>query len=129
MPNLKTFAIYQIPFNPEAFEAINKEGWSALDRFKDQERQQSFSVKGSEEFVVTDSVFFHQVCNIDAEDLEDVFRVGNMGPENQIERIQEMHSLSVGDVVVDMDNGQSFMCNPFGFERINFNVNMAGGIQ
>jgi hypothetical protein len=126
---MKTFAIYQIPHNPDAFDAINKNGWDVLEHFPDLECQQKLSVHGSEKLVITDSVFFHQVCNIDAEDLEDVFRVGNMGPENQIERIQHMHSLSVGDIVVDKDNGQSFMCNPFGFERINFNVNMAGGVQ
>lgn len=41
------------------------------------------------------------VCRIIAPDLEGVFKVGNVGPEEKLQRIAGMHSVSVGDVVLE----------------------------
>jgi len=46
---------------------------------------------------------YTKVAVIDAEDLNDVFRIGNIGPEENIERLERMHSVSVGDVIKDSD--------------------------
>ena len=40
--------------------------------------------------------FYDHVADIEATDLHDVFRVGNVGPEEAITRHAQMHSISVG---------------------------------
>lgn len=57
------------------------------------------------------------VCEIEAEDLDDVFRIGNIGPESSIKRIKKMRSVSVGDVIRD-DRGQCFVVSGFGFAKL-----------
>jgi hypothetical protein len=61
--------------------------------------------------------YYTHVGNITANDLEDVFNVGNIGPEENIERLDRMSSLSVGDVVED-ENGVRHVVASFGFEEI-----------
>ena len=62
--------------------------------------------------------YYEHVSNITADSLEGVFHVGNMGPEENIERFAPMHSLSVGDVVLD-ENGMYHMVASFGFDAVN----------
>ena len=57
------------------------------------------------------------VCEIEADDLDEVFHIGNVGPESSIKRIKEMHSVSVGDVIRDED-GKCFIVKGVGFERL-----------
>lgn len=67
-----------------------------------------------------DPVFFlkayKEVAVIEAKDLNEVFEIGNIGPEEKIERLDRMHSISVGDVIRD-DRGRCFVVAPFGFTR------------
>jgi hypothetical protein len=123
---MKSFALFQIQITQDMRDHINTFGWEALSDLPAFETKQELSIRGSSKFVpVRHDIFFEQVSTITAENLEDVFRVGNLGPEDQIERFAPMHSPSIGDVVVDMENGRSFMVDPFGFERIVFNMNIA----
>ena len=62
--------------------------------------------------------YYEHVSNITADSLEGVFEVGNIGPEANIERFAPMHSLSVGDVVLDQD-GMFHMVASFGFDAVN----------
>ena len=68
-----------------------------------------------------DPVFFLSayeiVCEIEAADLDEVFEIGNVGPEDKIVRMDTMHSVSVGDVIRD-DRGRCFVVAPFGFTRL-----------
>ena len=68
-----------------------------------------------------DPVFFLSayeiVCEIEAVDLDEVFEIGNVGPEEKINRILDMHSISVGDVLRD-DRGRCFVVAPIGFTRL-----------
>lgn len=61
--------------------------------------------------------FYSHVADIEAEGLEGVFEVGNIGPEENITRYAPMHSVSVGDVVENA-GGQRFVVAKFGFEEI-----------
>lgn len=61
--------------------------------------------------------FYETVAEIDAPDLEGVFKVGNMGPESRIKRLARMHSVSVGDLVVD-EAGVTHLVARFGFEEV-----------
>ena len=59
---------------------------------------------------------YKSVAIIDADDLEHVFEIGNMGPERRIERHgPPMHSVSVGDVVVDPACSTAWYVDSSGF--------------
>jgi len=57
------------------------------------------------------------VCEIEADDLDDVFQIGNIGPEEKITRIDRMYSLSVGDVIRTPEGIYSVV-EPMGFGRL-----------
>ena len=62
--------------------------------------------------------FYTHVCTIDANDLEQVFERGNIGPEHCIERHAPMHSVSVGDLVRDPD-GVLHLCASMGWKVVH----------
>ena len=70
----------------------------------------------------------NHVATIEATDLNAVFEIGNIGPENKIERLAPMHSISVGDVIVDEDE-KSFSVDPVGFSEITFFVMNHRGLK
>jgi hypothetical protein len=45
--------------------------------------------------------YYSHVADIEAETLDGVFRIGNIGPEYAIDRFKPMHSISVGDIIFD----------------------------
>jgi hypothetical protein len=55
------------------------------------------------------------VCSMLAKDLNHVFEIGNIGPESAIMRFDKMHSVSVGDVIVDSTSGKYYVVKPLGF--------------
>ncbi len=60
--------------------------------------------------------FYEVVAEVRTADLEQLFEICNVGPENKIERLARMHSASVGDIVQD---GRIFhMIDPHGFTKI-----------
>ena len=58
------------------------------------------------------------VAVITADSLDQVFNIGNIGPEKYIERLAPMHSVSVGDVIVDED-GHAVYVAPVGFKSLD----------
>lgn len=72
-------------------------------------------------FGKVDTLFFltayEEVATIEADDLDEVFQIGNIGPEERIERLNRMHSVSVGDVISDVYM-QCWVVKDFGFERL-----------
>jgi hypothetical protein len=67
--------------------------------------------------------FYTHVANIEADSANDVFEIGNMGPESAITRFSQMHSLSVGDLIVD-EEGQVIVVAPVGFVAFAFRPEM-----
>ena len=70
-----------------------------------------------------DPVFFlsayEEVAAIEADTLDEVFEIGNIGPEEKIKRFdfQPMHSISVGDVIRN-DKYECYVVASCGFERL-----------
>jgi hypothetical protein len=62
---------------------------------------------------------YRMVALVDAKTLDDVFNVGNIGPESKIERVESMHSVSVGDIIQDVIDNKTFVVAKYGFEEIN----------
>ena len=61
---------------------------------------------------------YKPVAKIEADSLEGVFHIGNIGPEENIERLDRMHSLSVGDLVFDPNTGIYYYVDSFGFGEL-----------
>lgn len=59
--------------------------------------------------------YFKCVGNIEATDLDEAFEIGNIGPEEKIERYGKMTSLSVGNIIGV--GGRYYIVKPFGFEE------------
>ena len=62
---------------------------------------------------------YRMVALVNAKTLDDVFNVGNIGPESKIERVESMHSVSVGDIIQDVIDDKTFVVAKYGFEEIN----------
>lgn len=59
------------------------------------------------------------VCTIKAKNLDEVFEIGNIGPEEKITRLNKMHSVSVGDIIDDSTTGKRYIVSPLGFKALN----------
>lgn len=68
---------------------------------------------------------YEMTAVIYAPDLNGVFQIGNIGPEQYIERVkgQRMSSVSVGDIIVDSE-GDKYLVANFGFTKL-FDEEMA----
>ena len=70
-----------------------------------------------------DPVFFlsayDEVAEIEANDLDEVFEIGNIGPDEKIRRFdfKPMHSISVGDVIMT-ETYECYVVKGLGFERL-----------
>ena len=66
-----------------------------------------------------DAGLYTHVANIEADDYNQVFEIGNIGPEQNIERLARMSSVSVGDVIVGPD-GTIVVVAGIGFVAFGF---------
>ena len=102
MPQI--FSIYQIIIDKDLSDLINKEGWKCHVK----------AVAHTDAMVHADvrvgvmNDCYTKVAEIVADDLNHVFEVGNIGPEDRITRLNDnVHSLSVGDIIADQDGNCS----------------------
>lgn len=64
--------------------------------------------------------FYRKVAMVDAVSFDQVFEIGNIGPENKITRLAPMRSVSVGDVIRCNDTGVTKFVDSFGFGSVSF---------
>jgi hypothetical protein len=62
--------------------------------------------------------YYTLVADIEAASLDDVFQIGNIGPEGYITRYDRMTSVSVGDIIVDREADEYYMVAKFGFTKL-----------
>jgi len=60
---------------------------------------------------------YEHVANLDASDLNEAYQIGNIGPEEAYTRFKPMHSVSVGDILVD-DEGTVSIVAGTGFDKL-----------
>ena len=56
------------------------------------------------------------VANIATSDFNTAFEIGNIGPEGDINRIDSMHSISIGDILVS--ETEQVIVAPSGFDKV-----------
>ena len=111
------YSIYQITLNEADRIAIN----GMEDPHSDHAKFKAYHDAHSENFDKAKG-FYEKVAEIEANDLEHVFHVSNAPydreeNEARITRLAPMHSISVGDIVVDGNNIQYGVAG-FGFDEV-----------
>jgi hypothetical protein len=119
------FAVYQIQFTKAQYAAINAgeivPSFEAKNKMNIDFSGNKIGGLASDAF---EAGYYTHVANIEAEDYNDCFEVGNIGPDENIERLGRMSSLSVGDVIVAED-GTVAVIAPIGFVAFSHNPKVA----
>lgn len=121
------YAIYQIQLTDAQYDLINAEGHDAVPAHA-AKLKMTMDFSGDKIGGLAYDAFYNDyythVANIEADNANEVFEIGNIGPEENIERLARMSSLSVGDIIVD-EEGQCIVVAPVGFVAFSFNPKMA----
>ena len=117
---MNTYKVYQIQLTDAEVDHVNANGHDSLPKQKIKV-DMDFDFRGNKIASMArdamDSGYYNHVANIRAADVAQVFEVGNIGPESQIERLGRMSSVSVGNVVEEAD-GTRWVCAPFGWKEV-----------
>ena len=111
------YKLYQIQLTEAEYNKINAEGHNSVPKHRlklDMSFNDNVAELASDAF---SKGYYTHVSNIEAEGLEGVFEVGNIGPESSIERLGKMHSVSVADVV-ETPEGVRHVVASVGFEQL-----------
>jgi hypothetical protein len=122
---MSVFKVYQINFTNEQAKQINE---------RDPAIQEDFNlylntiVFPKVEAIEAAAKLYKPACEIFAANLDHVYEIGNIGPENEIKRLGPMHSISVGDIIVD-EKGDAHYVDSFGFGTVKFTPGVASDGQ
>ena len=111
---MKNFILYQINLTDEQANEVNRAKGDYPQFFRD---YLATTCAPNTEKVLAANYLYDWVADIKANDLDGVFETGNIGPEENITRYMPMHSVSVGDVIIDED-GDAYVVASFGFDKI-----------
>ena len=112
------FTVHQIQIDRSVYNEVNRLGHeAAADQFPEYRAYMDTSFMGSKRYRAEYSQYYKPVCEIEAPNLNRVFDIGNIGPEESITRLLPMHSISVGDIIED-EQGVRHIVDSFGFKEI-----------
>lgn len=96
------FEIHQIHLTNEEYNKVNAEGHNSVPKHLAKIDMSFVDNIGDHAYKAWDKGYYTHVSNIYTieNNLNKVFEIGNIGPENNIERLSSMHSISVGDIIV-----------------------------
>jgi len=110
MPQL--IKVFQIVIDKDLSDLINSEGWDCHVKAKAFTLAQNGDVK-----IALQNGCYTHVANIVADDINHAFEAGNIGPEDRIERLAQMRSVSVGDILVDSEG--AWLVMPVGYREVD----------
>jgi hypothetical protein len=118
IPQSQKFKLYQIHLTDAEVDLINEKGHDAVHK-QSLKLDMNFSKNdtGSVAKEAFDLGYYTHVSNITSDNFEGVFAIGNMGPEECIERLDKMYSCSVGDIVEDEAGNKKVVAN-YGFKDV-----------
>ena len=105
------FTVFQFQLNAEDTALVNSKGWDASLKLK------AYMNVRFGKWVPLAHKFYEPVADIEADNLDQVFDIGNIGPESAITRRAPMHSVSVGDVILS-EEGDMHLVASMGFTKI-----------
>jgi len=107
------YDLYQLQLSNRIYDLVNELGHAeAAKQFPEYEAHLSVT-RGK--YSTGYSQFYSHVATIEARDLENVFEIGNIGPDAAITHFHPMHSVSVGDLVRDGE-GRWWLCAPMSWD-------------
>ena len=114
------YEVYQMHLSDKVINEVNRLGHAGAAKvYPEYEAYQEMHFEGSKGFKSTYLQYFGKVAEIEAQDLEQVFEIGNgYGDQTKITRLKRMHSVSVGDIVV-ADDGRYMMVDGMGFNEVS----------
>ena len=119
-----SYLIHQFHLSEDACDHLNSVGWDGdFGDFPEIKIQRDVKFGGSENFEPWMEGHFTSVARVTGVDtLEDVFDVGNgYGPAGScVQKFTRMHSVSVGDIIVNEKCGTAWMCEREGWSNIDF---------
>ncbi len=113
------YQLLQIHLTDAEVDKINAEGHDAVDKHK-MKLDMSIGMKKDISSIAKKALelgYYTHVSNIIADDLNQVFEIGNIGPEENIERLAPMYSVSVADIIVDEDGNKNVVAS-LGFQKV-----------
>ena len=110
------YHVYQINLTNEEIEHVN--AGAVIPRYGAKTNMMFGDGLASKAADAMSTGYYEHVATIEAEDLNAVFEIGNMGPEENISRFKSMSSVSVGDVITNEDMTKSWVVAPMGFDRL-----------
>jgi len=111
--------LYQNQMHDLVYTAVNQYGHAAAElEFPDYACKMDVMLRGKKVSFEEFTHYYKCVAEIDANDLEDAFRIGNIGPAEKMISVpgERSYSMSVGDVC-KLD-GTFYQVMAFGFEEI-----------
>tara|TARA_B110000908_G_scaffold167969_1_gene221910 strand:+ start:64 stop:486 length:423 start_codon:yes stop_codon:yes gene_type:complete len=118
---MQTFKLFQIKLSDADVDMINEHGHDSVPKQRARLSMNFSKDIGKSSADAFAAGYYDHVANITANDLEDVFHTGNMGPEENIERLNQMHSVSVADIVED-EQGVKHVVADIGFKKVDETV-------
>ena len=111
------FKLFQIHLTDAEVDKVNAEGHNSVPKHMTKLDMSFSEDTGALAKKAMDNNWYTHVSNITATSIENVFEVGNIGPEENIERLAPMYSVSVSDVVENED-GEQFVCASVGWQKV-----------
>ena len=105
------YQVYQWELTDEDHDNINAHGWAGYVDYAD------VTFKPSKELMSRIRDKYKMVALIEANDLNEVFHIGNVRPSGSITYVGKMHSISVGDIIRD-EAGNEVFVDSFGFGKL-----------
>ena len=88
---------------------------------RDSEIRREVTFDGSESWEPTMASKYQKVAVCEDVVLDEVFHIGNgYGDQSKIQRLGDMYSLSVGDLVECVDTGDMLMVAPEGYTAVSY---------
>jgi hypothetical protein len=114
------YAVYQSKASDAAIDHLNEVEWGGdFGEFETELRiMRDVKFHGSEKFTADMFEHYTLVARSDAANLDEVFHIGNVNKQAIALPSQRMHSISVGDIIVDKNTSTSYMVDMFGFTEI-----------
>ena len=114
------YTVFQISIDELTMMVADRIGRSkAIEQFPVYKAYYDTLYQGSDGFKSWMSDYYRPVCDIDASDLNQVYEIGNIGPDHLITRRERMHSVSVGDIIRCNKTNTYHMVDSFGFSTID----------
>ena len=112
------YTVYQISYTDAEIDGINS-GMKSMKR--EMRADMIMDFRGEKMVDLVEKALYENlytgVAEIEANNLDQVFEIGNIGPESNITRLSRMASVSVGDLIEDEDGNRHVVAN-FGFKEV-----------